>query len=292
MPRPHPPGVTAQDEIFRLLDIKGLVVRRQHPELAGAIDWALHNHHLKAVLPGVYARPELAHLPDTRIRAVCLRHPDVVLLTAAAARVSFWPQVPLNHIRVSAPSQLAADGFVFTRRRIPPELVIEQRGLRFTDPALTAIDMATFNCSDAIDRALRTRTATLPGMYEALARTRNRIGNPERMRVLLDSRDLPWSAAERLSHRILRRARIVGWKTNVPVFLSGRLYYIDIAFPRIKVAIEIDGRLHQDDSDLFESDRWRQNALVADGWRVLRFTWDMLKEHPEVVVAAVRAVIA
>jgi hypothetical protein len=33
---------------------------------------------------------------------------------------------------------------------------------------------------------------------------------------------------------------------------------------------------------------WRQNALVADGWRVLRFTWRMLKEHPEVVVAAIR----
>ena len=48
--------------------------------------------------------------------------------------------------------------------------------------------MATFRCSDAIDRALRTRTATLPGMYEALRLTGNRIGNPERMRLLLDSR--------------------------------------------------------------------------------------------------------
>ena len=46
------------------------------------------------------------------------------------------------------------------------------------------------------------------------------------------------------------------------------------------------------DEDLFESDRWRQNALVADGWRVLRFTWRMLKEHPEVVVAAISARIA
>ena len=43
---------------------------------------------------------------------------------------------------------------------------------------------------------------------------------------------------------------------------------------------------------MFESDRWRQNALVADGWRVLRFTWDMLHDHPEVVVAAVRGMVA
>jgi very-short-patch-repair endonuclease len=288
VPCPHPHGVTAQHEISRLL-AGGLVVRRHHPELAGAIDWGLRTRRLKAVLPGVYAAPELAHLPDTRIRAVCLRHPDAVLLTAAAARVSFWPQAPVNQIMVSVHSPLTANGFVFTRRRIPPDLIVEQRGLRFTDPALTAIDMATFNCSDAIDRALRTRAATLSGMYEALRLTGNRIGNPERMRLLLDSRDLPWSAAERLGHRILRRACIRGWQGNLPVFLAGRLYFIDIGFPLLKVAVEIDGRLHEEDLEVFESDRWRQNALVGDGWRVLRFTWAMLKDHPEVLVATVRA---
>jgi hypothetical protein len=47
------------------------------------------------------------------------------------------------------------------------------------------------------------------------------------------------------------------------VVLEGCLYYIDIAFPHLKLAIEIDGRLHEEDEDLFESDRWRQNALVA-----------------------------
>jgi very-short-patch-repair endonuclease len=57
------------------------------------------------------------------------------------------------------------------------------------------------------------------------------------------------------------------------VLVDGQLFYIDIAFKRQKLAIEIDGRPHESDEDLFESDRWRQNALVADGWRVLRFTW-------------------
>jgi very-short-patch-repair endonuclease len=62
------------------------------------------------------------------------------------------------------------------------------------------------------------------------------------------------------------------------VILQGRIYYIDIAFPHLKLAIEIGGRLHEDDEDLFESDRWRQNVLVANGWLVLRFTWRMLRE--------------
>jgi very-short-patch-repair endonuclease len=284
--------MTVSPELARLLDQYGLVVRRSHPELANALDWAIRSGAVAAVLPGVYAPPHLAALPDTRMRAICLRDPNAVLLTGAAARVSFWPGAPMPRVAVARRNATPAQaGYVFTRRRIPPELVVEQGGLRFTDPALTAIDMATFSCSDAIDRALRTRTATLPGMYEAFARTANRIGNPERMRLLLDSRDLPWSAAERLGHRILRRACIRGWRPNLPVRLAGRLYYIDIAFRLLKVAIEIDGRLHEEDEDLFESDRWRQNALVADGWRVLRFTWDMLQVHPESVVAAVRSVL-
>jgi very-short-patch-repair endonuclease len=222
------------------------------------------------------------------MRAVRLRQPDAVVLGAAAARASFWPDAPLTTVDVAAPTRLARrPGYTFSRRHIPPELIVERDGLRYTVAALTAIDLATFECADAIDIALRTRAATLSGMYEALRLTPNRAGNQERLRLLIDSRNEPWSAAERLAHRILRAAGLTGWETNFPVLLEGHLYYIDVAFKHVKLAIEIDGRRHENDEDLFESDRWRQNALVADGWRVLRFTWRMLKEHPEVVVAAI-----
>ena len=286
--------MTLASELARVVTAGGgMIARRHHPDLSGTLDWAVRNRELTPVLPGIYAVPAMASEPLIRMRAACLRHPDGVLLTEAAARASFWPTVPVKGVRMAAPGRVAPHpGFAFTRRRIPPELVEERDGLRFTIPALTAIDMSTLACTDAIDRALRLRATTLPMMYEALARTANRIGNPERMRLLLDSRDLPWSAAERLAHNLLRRAGIRGWKSNVPVILSGRFYYIDIAVRRLKIAIEIDGRLHEEDKDLFESDRWRQNALVRDGWRVLRFTWDMLRDHPEEFIAAVRAVIA
>ena len=74
---------------------------------------------------------------------------------------------------------------------------------------------------------------------------------------------------------------------NLAVRLDGRVFYIDIAFRRQKLAIEIDERVHETDPNLFESDRWRQNALVADGWRVLRFTWTMLRDHPDAFIQAV-----
>jgi very-short-patch-repair endonuclease len=266
----------------------GLISRRDHPALASTMAWLLRQGKLVPVLPGIYAPPDCVHSVEVLMRAVSLRHPDAVVFGAAAAKASFWPEAPVRTIEVAASTRLASrPGYSFSRRRIPAELVIERAGLRYTAPALTAIDLATFECADAIDIALRTRAATLGGMYEALRLTSNRTGNQERLRLLIDSRNEPWSAAERLAHRILRGARITGWKPNFPLFLEGCLYYIDIAFPHLKLAIEVDGRLHEEDEDLFESDRWRQNALVADGWRVLRFTWRMLNEHPEVVVAGI-----
>jgi very-short-patch-repair endonuclease len=277
-----------RDEVELLLRAGGgLVVRRDHPELGGSFDWLIREGRLATVLPGVYATPDIAQTWRTRARALALRHRDAVLVGAAAARVSFWAAAPLDHVEAAVHSVLKPQsGYGFSRRRIPEELIAVRGGLRYTVPALTAIDLATFECSDAIDIALRVRAATLAGMYEALQMTPHRAGNLEKLKLLIDSRNEPWSAAERLSHRLLRAAGVTGWETNLPVYIDGQVYYLDIAFKHQKLAIEIDGRRHQTDEDLFESDRWRQNALVvADGWRVLRFTWAMLRNHPGVFVS-------
>jgi very-short-patch-repair endonuclease len=74
---------------------------------------------------------------------------------------------------------------------------------------------------------------------------------------------------------------------NVIHRLEGILYFIDIAFERRKLAIEIDERIHATDLWVFESDRWRQNDLVASGWRVFRFTYPMVVEHPEVFIGTI-----
>jgi very-short-patch-repair endonuclease len=213
-----------------------------------------------------------------------------VLVGPAAAWVSFWPRVAMTDVTVATPKERRprAGGFSWVTRTIPPELVEQRRGLRYTTPALTALDLCSTVGGDGIDTALRMRAATLAGMHEALALTGGRNGNQERRRLLLDSRDEPWSAAERLLHRLLRQAGITGWRANMAVPTLGSVYYLDVAFDRQKVAIEVDGRLHEDDRTVFESDRWRQNQLVLQGWTVLRFTWLMLTQHPELVLQTIQ----
>ncbi|NMO96008.1 DNA-binding response regulator [Paenibacillus lemnae] len=61
--------------------------------------------------------------------------------------------------------------------------------------------------------------------------------------------------------------------------------YIDFAYLRggISIAIELDGYgphvRHCSRFD-FSKDRWRQNSLIYDGWKLIRFTVDDLKEKP------------
>ncbi len=88
--------------------------------------------------------------------------------------------------------------------------------------------------------------------------------------------------------QLLKGAGITGWQTN---FAAGG-YLVDIAFPRQRVAIEIDGWAFHSDHDAFQNDRVRQNRLALQGWQVLRFTWLDLTQHSERVLAEIRAAIS
>ena len=277
-----------QRDIQQVLATEGVIVRRDHPTLVGTIAWLVRNGDLIPVLPGVYAPPEACDSIRTRIQAVMRWDLDAVLVGAAAAQVSFWPEIRVSQITCSLKHHRQPQpGYECTRRQIPAELVVNRGVLRYTAPALTALDLCGAMGGDAIDQALRSRATTLVQLHRAIELTAARVGNPIRRQLLLNSREEPWSKAERLFHQLLRDAGITGWKANRPVVLAGSTFYVDVIFRRLKLAIEIDGRLYHTGTEVFESDRWRQNLLVLNGWCVLRFTWTMIEDHPEKVLAMV-----
>lgn len=280
-----------QDEVWAVLRRDGVVARRENPDLTGAIDWLVRGGHLRAVLPGIYAAANRADEFAVRVAALPRWSPDAILTGAAAARTTFWPNVRVDAVDVATSGRGSYPGYRLTDRRVPDELILERSGLRIAVPALAALDLSDAT-TEAIDQALLSRAATLDGLWRAYELTRGRRGNTQRLVNLIDSRDEPWSAAERLCHRLLRDAGITGWESNLPVKSGGRLYFLDVAFPGPGVVVEIDGRLHATNLEIFENDRWRQNDLVLDGWIVARFTWAMLTEHPETVLATIRAALA
>ena len=277
-----------QKDIQQILAIDGVISRRDHLKLTGAIDRQVRNGTLRPVLPGVYAAPKMCDSVRTRILAVMRWDPDAILVGRAAAWASFWPEIRVASVTCSLKHQRRPQrGYEFTRRRIPAELVVSRSGLRLTSPALTALDLCATVGGEAIDQALRTRATTLAHLQRAMELTAARVGNRTRRQLLLDSRAEPWSEAERSIHRLLRAAGISGWEANKPVVLRDSTFYVDLIFRKLRLVIEIDGRLYHTGAEVFETDRRRQNLLVLDGWCVLRFTWTMIEERPEEVIAMV-----
>jgi hypothetical protein len=65
---------------------------------------------------------------------------------------------------------------------------------------------------------------------------------------------------------------------------NAQLRCIDVGFPELRIAIEVDGKsTHGDWSDRFDDDRERQNDLIAAGWHILRFTWRHLQDPAYVI---------
>lgn len=51
------------------------------------------------------------------------------------------------------------------------------------------------------------------------------------------------------------------------------LYYLDFAFPKQKIDLEIDGEQHYSDQRIIESDKRRTEALTKLGWQTIRIRW-------------------
>lgn len=240
-------------------------------------------------LPGVYAHPEVQDTWETRVLSAHLWAPELVFSGGAAAKLGWWsdldcPVIGMSGAKRKSPSPWLA----VSQAKEPPEFIWERGGMKLTSPPLSAVQLAATIGPKAIDEALRRRVTTLPLLHQALEAIPCRPGNKEVRQLLHESKENPWSALEREAHRLLRTARITGWKGNYPVMIKGRRYYLDIAFPGLKLAIELDGWGVHSDRVAFVSDRERQNDLLVEGWIVLRFSWEMLDDLVPTVRAAMK----
>ena len=173
------------------------------------------------------------------------------------------------------------------RRDLAAVDIVLRRNLRVTAIPLTVLEAVASTHSRAIlDSALQWGVR-LDELHTAHARNARRHGGTLAGRFLREASDGARSEAERLLIRLLRAAKISGWRANYPV--CG--YVIDVAFPQQKVAIEVDGWAFHNDRTAFQHDRTRQNRISLNGWKVLRFTWLDLNEYPQRVIAEIAAAI-
>ncbi|KUI43515.1 hypothetical protein AU197_22485 [Mycobacterium sp. IS-1590] len=235
--------------------------------------------------PGVYFAADRPFSDAARIRAAVWGYGDRSCASGLAA--AWWhgaskyaPEV----VDVTVPKSSNGrrhPGTRLRRRDLSPRDVVERAGLRVTAMPLTVLEAAVRRGGGPklMDAALQ-RHVELAQLWRAHLRNKGRHGSPAARRQLRAAEDGARSEAERVLVKLLRDAGFAGWRTNYPV--GG--YTVDVAFTRAEVAIEVDGWAFHTDSEVFQTDRNRQNTIALLGWKVLRFTWLDLTMHPQRVI--------
>lgn len=225
-----------------------------------------------------------------RANAIQLWDPNAILNGGTAAKLSWWPELRWESATAiaSRDSRRAVKGIHIRKGTVDPDLVWEHEGFRMVHPAWSALELIESEGGRAIDQVLRTRAATLGALHWALDHMQHRPGNEARRRMLLDSRDEPWSENERTAHMMLREAGIKGWCGNLRIVLpSGAVRFLDIGFKTQRIGVEIDSWEYHSSRDSFVDDRRKDVELMLAGWRILRFVPETLGE----MVPALRALL-
>lgn len=254
-----------------------------------AIDHRLRLRRWRPLHPRVYLAAGHRRDDEVRVRAALLWAGEGAALSGSAA--AWWQGMehcaPVT-VGVTVDRQRrprARPGVAVRRRTIAPEDTTVHRGLPVTARPLTVLE-ASVEQGDRgsllLDRALQ-RWVRFPDVYEAYCRNLGAHGSASAGRMLVAAADRSASVAERLLVAMLRESGAAGWQCAFP---SGA-HVIDVAFPAARVAIEVDGWAWHMDAGRAVADKRRQNALVRQGWTILRYTWHDLVGRPKAVLAEI-----
>ncbi len=257
-----------------------------------------------SVQPSVF---RLAGAPETwhqSLQAVRLAVDGIVSHRSAA---ELWGLIqPAGYVEVSVPGtvdrRVRPPAIVHRIKDLRPGLAVEREGLMVTDPVRTVIDLGLVMPWWLVRRAIAKGISTKALTVSEVRTLRDALGRPGRngtgvVRAILDGKLLMLGPEESdLEKRFTQLAQRAGLRPFVlqhEVWGSGRFIgRVDAAYPDLKLAIEVDGFEHHSTPEAFQHDRTRQNALVAIGWTVLRFTWHDVVHRPAQVAKLIEQAIA
>ena len=250
------------------------------------------------ILPGIYAESVVTIGWRQRLKAVDLWGKGSVAISSRSA-AALWGMGPATDL---------VEGSTTRRGLRPPKGVLIHRctsldpcdldtifGILITNPTRTILDLGAV-CEEeevmhAVDSALRQGLTSLPRLrwrLQVLGKQGRRGAGA--LRRILDEYQgaVPDSHLERKFLLLFRKGGMPPPVKQLAVREGGKvLARLDLAYPELKLAIEVDGYRHHSGKPAWKRDRERQNLLTSRGWRVIHFTSDDLK-RPDTVLKELR----
>ncbi|WP_456593362.1 phosphoribosylformylglycinamidine synthase subunit PurS [Blastococcus sp. SYSU DS1024] len=233
------------------------------------------------------------------VEAVLLTAPPGAVVSHRTAAAVWGLDIPLQrddervHLTVATGSAVRAraDRCIHRCPLVPGE--VDQRlGFHLTTPRRTWRDLAATLPPAALlavtDQVLAAWCAPAD-LEEQLALRPAGRGSARARAVLPVADPRAESPMESVLRWLLQAAGVPAPLLQHPVRTPDGEFRADLAWPEHRVLVEFDGDLHRDRA-VFVRDLRRQNALVAAGWTVLRFSSaDVLGRPDEVVAQILRA---
>jgi Protein of unknown function (DUF559) len=167
--------------------------------------------------------------------------------------------------------------------------VTVEKGIPVTTIPRTLFDLAEVTTERQLERAFDQADAVegldLHAINDQLARNPTRPG-AKKVRHVLNTHYIGSTPTENdFEDAFLMLTRSLGLPDPTPQFWidpgdGDPPIRADFAWPDRKVVVETDGRKTHGTNQAFESDRRRDQRLIAAGWRVIRTTWRQINHRP------------
>ncbi len=266
---------------------------------AGLDRWHLEGKSWRRLGPEVYAWTGLGESPLLHLAAALLRLPPTAVFSGLSAAWLHGLDVePCAPIEVTLPIGAGVSGrsaIRISRASLEKRDVALVRKLRATSMDRTLADLsARMTISEAVvltDAAAHMGLTNLERLDETAARAAGRPGVAAFRRVIHHTEPAAESPMESRLRMLLVLAGLPRPVAQHPIHdRQGRfLGRPDLYFPERRLGLEYDGGVHR--TSLVDDNR-RQNRLLAEGIRLLRFTAGDIYSRPESVIDQVRLMLA
>ena len=166
---------------------------------------------------------------------------------------------------------------------------------------VTGVARTILDCASLVDKpirllddALRRRIVTWDELWECHeshnASARRGISAFRRILLERDGNTPPGGDFARIMAEMLTDAGLPEPVFEHPVSVNGHQYYLDLAWPELRVALECNDRGSHDTPKGFLRDPMKRNRCESVGWIYLEFTWwDLVHNRTEVLAQVAAA---
>jgi hypothetical protein len=266
----------------------------------GAVEKAVRSARLHRLYRGVYTVGH-SHLgrEGRRLAAVLACGEGAVLSHRSAA--AHWGLLQTDQARVDVTARRGRREVAGIRLHCSRSLIARDttthHGIPITSIARTLLDLAATVRPDRLERALaqaeRLQLYDHAAIADVLSRSNGHRGRAAVMRATAQEPKLTRSELEVMFLRLVRQAGLPEPESNLPIAaLDQRAPEVDFCWPAYRLVVETDGWESHGTRAAFKRDRRKDAALVASGWRVLRFTYDDVAYEGATVTERLRAAAA